>query len=295
MYRSVIDLEMMIFKHAATDKLLRAMNKAAQENNDKLIIKYLLQKIKKQTFIKMKSKNFIRFAVLTAIIIVSTSCLYFNVVGIVGKGSIIAQNVAETKFSAIEVASSANVEISKGEAFNVILSDYENLLDYWDVKVVNNTLIIQTKPFTSLVNTRAKVTIVMPDELYQASVTGSGNIALNSQFYNFEKASITGSGSINGNINTVYSKLNLTISGSGSILIKGRADELKAKTTGSGKMRLSELTVQDAECTVSGSGNMYLNVEKTLKATISGSGDIFYTGRPVIDSYGSGSGRLIHN
>ncbi len=243
----------------------------------------------------MKTKNFIRFAVLSAITIVSTSCLYFNIDGIVGKGSIIAEHVAVTKFNAIESASSADVEITKGDSLEVILSDYENLLDYWDVKVVNNTLIIQTKPFTSLVNTRAKVTIVMPDELYEASVKGSGNIAINSQFENFEKASISGSGSINGNVNTVYSNLNLTISGSGNIVLKGTADELKARTLGSGKMRLTELTAQDVDCTISGSGDMYLNVEKTLKATILGSGDIFYTGRPAIDIYGSGSGRLIHN
>jgi len=243
----------------------------------------------------MKTKKIICFAVLSAITIVSTSCLYFNVDGIVGKGSIIAENVAVTKFTSIETASSADVEITKGDSLEVILSDYENLLDYWDVKVVNNTLIIQTKPFTSLVNTRAKVTIVMPDELYQASITGSGKIALNSQFYNFEKATISGNGSINGNVNTVYSNLNLTISGSGSILIKGTANEIKARISGSGKMRLSELTVQNVDCTISGSGDMFLNVEKTLKASILGSGDIFYTGRPAIDIYRAGSGRLIHN
>jgi len=242
----------------------------------------------------MNTKNLFRSIILLFFTFVSTSCI-LNIDGIVGKGSIIAEHVAVNKFSSVETSSSADVEITKGEAFEVILSDYENLLDYWDIKVINNTLVIQTKPFSSLVNSRAKVTIVLPGNLYEARVSGSGQIALNSQFSSFEKASITGSGSINGNINTVYSKLNLTISGSGSIFIKGRADELKAKTTGSGKMRLSQLTVQDAECTVSGSGNMYLNVEKTLKATILGSGDILYTGRPAIDIIGSGSGKLVHN
>lgn len=242
----------------------------------------------------MNTKNLFRSLFLLFIILVSTSCI-LNVDGIVGKGSIIAEHVAITKFNAIKTASSADVEITKGDSLEVILSDYENLLDYWDVKVVNNTLIIQTKPFSSLVNTRAKVTIVMPDELYEASINGSGNIAINSQFENLEKASIAGSGSINGNVNTVYSNLNLTISGSGSIVLKGTADELKAETSGSGKMRLTELTVQNIDCTISGSGDMYLNVEKTLKATILGSGDIFYTGRPAIDINGSGSGRLIHN
>lgn len=242
----------------------------------------------------MNTKNLFRSLFLFLISFVSVSCV-MNIDGVMGKGTIIAEHVSVSKFNAIESASSADVEITKGDSLQVILSDYENLLEYWDIKVINNTLIIQTKPFSSLVNTRAKVTIVMPDELYEARVAGSGDIALNSQFSNLEKATIMGSGSFNGNANTVYSNLNLTISGSGNINLKGSANELITRTLGSGKMRLSELTVQHVDCTISGSGDVYLDVENTLKARILGSGDIYYSGRPIIDIYGAGSGKLIHN
>jgi hypothetical protein len=242
----------------------------------------------------MNTKNLFRSIILLFVTFVSTSCIFFAD-GIVGKGTIIAEHVAVTNFSAIESTSSADVEITKGETLEVILSDYENLLDYWDIKVINNTLVLQTKPFSSLVNTRAKVTIVMPDELYKARVAGSGDIALNSQFDSLEKVTIMGSGSFNGNANAVYSNLNLSISGSGNINLKGSADDLKTKTLGSGKMRLSQLTAQHVDCTISGSGDVYLDVENTLKATILGSGDIYYSGRPIIDIYGAGSGKLIHN
>jgi len=75
----------------------------------------------------------------------------------------------------------------------------------------------------------------------------------------------------------------------------GTSDELNAKTTGSGKMLLSDLVTKDVICTVSGSGNMYVNAVNSLKVIITGSGDIVYTGTPAVDIQTSGSGRLRHN
>jgi hypothetical protein len=238
----------------------------------------------------MNTKNYFYSVVMVFVTLFYTSC---SIVGEVGKGDILTQKCDVTTFTSVEVTSSADVKITTGDSFEVILSDYENLLDLWDIQVVNNTLVVQTKPNTSIFNSRAKVSIVMPDQLQSATVSGSGNIELNSAFPNFNKAGISGSGNISGNVNTVFSNLNLRISGSGNINLKGTADELKALTSGSGNMYLSELFVQDAECTIAGSGDLYVNVEKSLFATISGSGNIIYSGNPVIDVSDSGSGKLI--
>ena len=58
-------------------------------------------------------------------------------------------------------------------------------------------------------------------------------------------------------------------------------------------MYLSNLKAQKADCLISGSGDVYVNVENTLIATITGSGNIVYSGRPVITITDNGSGRLI--
>jgi hypothetical protein len=49
-----------------------------------------------------------------------------------------------------------------------------------------------------------------------------------------------------------------------------------------------------AYATISGSGNIMVNVKKYLDATISGSGNIKYSGTPVVDTHISGSGSVIH-
>lgn len=241
----------------------------------------------------MNKKNLSKIYLVLSFAAMFSSCV-FNVDGSVGKGPVVEQSYQVTSFSVIETSSSADVTVVKGDSLQVTLSDYENLIEFWDVKVLNNSLIIRTKPFTSLINSRAKVTVVMPNELYRVAVSGSGTIDLNSAFNTLEKATISGSGNINGNVNTVYSKLNLTISGSGSFNFIGSTQELKAVTTGSGRMNLNDLEANDAVCTISGSGNMYVHAKDSLKVVITGSGNVVYSGNPLIDVNASGSGSLKH-
>ncbi len=223
--------------------------------------------------------------------LITSSCIYVD--GTVGEGPITSRQCNVSDFTAVELLGSADVEITKGDSFRVVLSDYENLLDYWVIKVVNNTLMIQTKPFTSLITTRAKVSIVMPDHLEKVILAGSGDILMKSAFENLEHANIEGSGDIVGTASAHYNTLSLLIAGSGNITLKGSVDEVNTITMGSGRMYLANLAAQEAGCMISGSGNVYLNVEHKLNATISGSGNIYYTGQPEITISDNGSGSLI--
>lgn len=220
------------------------------------------------------------------------SCIY-SFDGTVGTGNIVSEKIEVVSFTAVENLSSAKVEILKGDSFDVEFSDYENLLEHWDVKVVNNRLLIQTNPFTSLVNTKAKVRIVMPDQLEKLIVSGSGDIHIGSTFESIEKAIVSGSGSINSTSHTNYNYLDLVVSGSGNIRLDGAAEDLNATISGSGKIFLADVITKHADCLVSGSGDIYVTVENTLKAVISGSGNIVYSGNTVIDVTDNGSGKLI--
>lgn len=219
------------------------------------------------------------------------SCI--NIVdGTVGQGRIVSQNVAVSSFNTVENASSAKVEIVKGESFLVELSDYENLIELWDIKVINNRLLIQVKPFSSLVNTHAYVRITMPDELYDVKTAGSGNVELNAAFTNLSKVTVSGSGSVYANQSTDYADLILNISGSGNINMSGTVGKLNTTTAGSGKMYLDDLLANEAACMVAGSGNVYLLVDVKLNAVIVGSGNVYYSGNPVLNVTDTGSGNV---
>ncbi len=99
----------------------------------------------------MNKKHFLNAVVSLALILTTTSCSP-SLFGTVGRGNIINENIAVTPFNSVVTNGSADVTITTGDSLQVILSDYENLIDLWEIKVENNQLIIETKPFTSLIN-----------------------------------------------------------------------------------------------------------------------------------------------
>ena len=241
----------------------------------------------------MNKKHFMSGVVLLSLILTFTSCSS-SLFGTVGRGNIINEQIQLTPFTSVVTNGSANVTITAGDTLQVILSDYENLIDLWEIKVENSQLIIEIKPFTSLVNSKANIAIVMPATLKETKIAGSGNIELNSAFPLLEKCVISGSGNITGDSVTSYSNLDLTISGNGSFDLVGSANTVKATTSGSGKMLLANLIANDVTCIISGSGNMYVYANNSLHATITGSGNIVYSGNPTVNVKTTGSGTVHH-
>jgi hypothetical protein len=183
--------------------------------------------------------------------------------------------------------------VKSDTTFKVEVSDYENIIQYLSVKVVSNTLIISTDPATTILeNSNAKVVVTMPDNLMSVAVTGSGNVDVDSTFAGLQALSLSGSGNINVNDTLNIAALTTNIMGSGNITAKGKVKALTASSSGSGNTFLSNLIATDVLCTITGSGNMYVNATGTLKAGISGSGNIVYSGSPTVIKLITGSGTV---
>jgi len=240
----------------------------------------------------MKSKRIYLPLVLLFVLFISSSCIFdFNV--ITGKGNIITESRSAKDFTTIELQTSADVEIIKGSSFNVSVSDYENLVKYLAVEVVDNRLIIKNQSkVMNLWNSKAKVFVTLPDPLYSIKLAGSGNMKVRSTFNDLQFLLLSGSGNIDINCNCQLKKLDAQIAGSGNIDGNGTVQELYTKISGSGNIKFSEMKAMNANCTLSGSGNIYVFIQNRLDAYLSGSGDIVYSGSPVVNSHLSGSGSV---
>ena len=240
----------------------------------------------------MKTYKFYLPIVLLFVLIVSNSCI-FDLNVITGKGNIITESRSAKNFSTIELKTSADVEIVKGNTFNVSVSDYENLVKYLTVEVIDNRLIIKNQSKTiNLWNSKAKVIVTLPDPLYSIKLAGSGNMKVLSTFNDLQFMLVSGSGNIEVNSNCRLIKLEAQIAGSGNIDGNGTVQDLYTKISGSGNIKFSEMKAKNANCTLSGSGNIYVFIENRLDAFLSGSGDIVYSGSPVVNSHLSGSGSI---
>jgi len=101
---------------------------------------------------------------------------------------------------------------------------------------------------------------------------------------------ITLSGS--GSIKTGVSAdlLTTTISGSGNLEATGKAGKASVNVSGSGQLNGKGLALTDLTARISGSGSVTAKISGTIKAFISGSGHIYYSGNPSIEQRVVGSG-----
>jgi hypothetical protein len=105
------------------------------------------------------------------------------------------------------------------------------------------------------------------------------------------EVTLSGSGNISSAIDA--GKLGITISGSGAVRLKGKAGTTDITIAGSGKLSADGLSTDVAEAQISGSGDTYITVNKTISASIVGSGSVHYSGAGTVGSVKTvGSGRV---
>ena len=211
-----------------------------------------------------------------------------------------------------------NLNIRIGSEFKVVLEGDKEWIDRVVTEVSNGKLTIKRKEeasgwFRRGGNWTGKVTvnITMP-ALSELTVSGSGKAEVFDSFRATSlNLSVSGSGKLI--LNDVSGEaLTCGISGSGGLIIKGNGsfDKANIRVSGSGGYSGESLKLQDAEVTISGSGNSNCYVTNSLdvrvsgsgncnsyvgnvlNASISGSGNVTYSGSPKIDARISGSGKV---
>ncbi len=105
---------------------------------------------------------------------------------------------------------------------------------------------------------------------------------------------VSGSGSIRLQVQDTPEVFSV-ISGSGKIALEGDATHHDIHLTGSGDLSGYQFYTDTADVNLSGSGNAYIFVQDMLDAGISGSGSIYYKGFPDISASISGSGSVVES
>lgn len=103
---------------------------------------------------------------------------------------------------------------------------------------------------------------------------------------------ITGSGTIESGA-IETDKLDVNIAGSGSYRAAGNARKLKLNVLGSGSSQLDALRVETADVDVAGSGHAAFASDGEVKANILGSGEVRVRGRARCTVSALGSGKLV--
>ena len=103
---------------------------------------------------------------------------------------------------------------------------------------------------------------------------------------------VSGSGNVRV-LDLTTSALGISVSGSGTITVNGTVDDQDLEISGSGRYEAAQLTSKTVKAEISGSGTANVLATDVLDVEISGSGTVTYTGNPQVEQEISGSGKLI--
>lgn len=175
-----------------------------------------------------------------------------------GSGVAATQTRSVPPFTGLELAGANNVTVHVGARQSVVVHGDDNLLGRVTTRVRSGRLVIGTTPGNLSAKSPMFVAVSVPS-LDRLTLHGAGNI------------SATG-------INS--SRLTVALPGSGNIHATGTTTKLDVTISGEGTALLRDLSARDAAAVLSGDGSIMLTATHSLTARVSGTGTILYGGNP---------------
>lgn len=218
-------------------------------------------------------------SLLTAVIILiaMSSCAQ----RITGNGNTRTITRSTAEYEAIKCTGFMDFELIKGPEGRIEIQGEENLLEYIVTEVIDGQLVVKVKDQVSL-NTglRKGIKITIPfQDVNRISLTGSGDLWTR-DMVSADVLEVLLSGSGDARIQVKTQDLKSKLSGSGDLTLRGSTINLEAGLTGSGDIDASELSSDNTNISVTGSGDASVVSHKALRAQVTGSGDIQYAGNP---------------
>lgn len=196
-------------------------------------------------------------------------------------------------FTGLSVSGSFDVDVRQGQTQSVRIQSDAAIIRDIETFVEDGVLHIRVKRgvrFDSRNSKRVNVLITAP-ELQDIKLSGSGKLHAESVLSReVTNVSLSGSGSVmvSGRVN----EANINLSGSGAVSFSGTSTITNVNLSGSGRVNCANLQSRVANVRLSGSGRVSLHAENNLSATIAGSGNVRYSGSPEVALVKNGSGSL---
>jgi hypothetical protein len=229
-----------------------------------------------------------------------TSCQLFGIAVEFGNGVPFETTIEVSEFNALSVPSSLDVVYTQtsGEQSVTLVCD-ENLFEYYNIRVEDNTLIADTK--RGVVNLTPRVRTILTVNspvLNQVKLSGSGDCDVEGLLAAGESflVKVSGSGDFHAHDRVTAKNFTATTSGSGNIgFTEVFAQAAEFKSSGSGSIGVDVLSAESIKATTTGSGDIHLTCKDAgyIEASTSGSGDIVLKGNALsVKSNSTGSGRV---
>lgn len=185
-----------------------------------------------------------------------------------GNGTIKTETRELQSFDRVSISGSGTLEINIGQPTKIEITTDDNLLQYLQTDVSSGKLAIRS---TRSINPTKLLYKVGASDVREIACSGATDVSVHG-------------------VNNA--ELALRGSGATDMEIDGQTKRLIVKISGAGDLDAAKLKAEEVVASISGSGNIDVHAEKTLKTSISGAGSVVYSGNPEVDQSISGSGSI---
>lgn len=198
-------------------------------------------------------------------------------------------------FTGVELGGSAHVVFKQGSPQKVEVEGEAADLEMFETVVKNGSLRLNFRSGThwSLGGGSHQITVyITAPTLNAVSVSGSGEIRVDGVLQTSKLAlSVSGSGNMK-IAQLTASDVQTSLSGSGNILLGGTAPQHSLSVSGSGDIKAHDLKTEITNVSISGSGKAHLFASKVANSSIRGSGNVYVAGGAQLHTATAGSGRV---
>jgi len=233
----------------------------------------------------------IRFETVRLMMVATLAAAGCGLYGVDGNGERATETRPLQGFTAVVADGSLDVQIQRGDAFDVEVSIDSNVLRDLRTDLIDGgaTLSIDLEGPVWDILPGPHVIVTMP-ALQRAVLNGSGSMnATGFQQTDPVTLELDGSGSLTyaGDVPSAQ----VRSWGSGDVRLHGSAGSLDARLDGSGAVDARDFPTATADLSLSGSGDLAANVSSSARVTLSGSGNVDLYGGAVVERASiSGSG-----
>jgi hypothetical protein len=224
---------------------------------------------------------------------------------VTGSGKLVTEEMDFSGFTRVEAGYAFEVEISRSSSYSVSITADDNIFDYIEVSISDETLKIRLKPGRSYLSATKKASITMPElRRLQLSGASTGTVSgFKSSGFDFQgdfrielsgasslqmvdisaadaRFDISGASRVSGNITTTDAQFD--ISGASRVELEGSADDIIVNVSGASNAELSGFPVNNAFVNLSGASTGTVNLDGRLDVDLSGGSHLDYIGEPTL-------------
>lgn len=256
----------------------------------------------------MKIKRYLTITLLAGLLLallLSTACQPFLVTrdGQKFTGQVETREFDFRDFSEVEIGNAFDYEITRADTYRISITTYPAAFEQLRVVQLGNTLKIERRGTGSIWTLRGgdmKAVISMPQltgldtsgatdgvitnfnssEDLKIVISGASRLRLESITAGDFTLEASGASQVNGDLNAANT--DFEISGASSVELGGDAEDAEINASGASRLKLGDLSIIDADITLSGASDAEVNATGELDLQISGASDLEYRGQPTL-------------